>query len=335
MANKGKQKRKVGLALGGGGARGLAHLGILKTFVREKIPIDIIVGTSIGALVGGAFASGASVEKLESLVYEFLETPLFQKSDIRALGSAYGAKPQQLSQRVQTFFKKNFLLAHILTKPGLIDDEDFSQLIDFFVPDIDLRDTIIPFAPVATDLKTGERVCLKNGSLRKAITASCAVPGVITPVEWGERSLSDGGIILLVPTECAYEMGADFVVSVSVDRDITSEKEFNSALDVYLRAGDIQGFYLTNALLRESDVVIRPEVGHIHWAEFSRAAEIIPRGEQAAERQLKEIREGLPKNKIPFTISAFLRPLLDHFTSAKNGDLEKREYRSVEPVEEG
>ena len=333
--NKPKLNHTLGLALGGGGARGLAHLGVIKTLVREKIPIDVIAGTSIGALVGGAFAAGASVEKLENMMYEFLNSPLYKKSYIRALGNAYGAKPLQLSQRVQTFFKKNYLLAHLLTGAGMFGDEDFSGMIDFFIPDIDLRDTVIPFAPVATDLNTGERVCMKSGSLRKAITASCAVPGVIKPVEWEGRSLSDGGIILLVPTECAYELGADFVVSVSVDRDIASEKEFNNALDIYIRAGDIQGFYLTNALLRESDVVIRPRVGDIHWAEFHRAAEIIPKGEEAAELRLEEIKQGLPKLKIPFTISAILRPLLDRFSSAKETRIEKEEYGRVKPVEEG
>ena len=303
-------RRALGLALGGGGARGIAHLGVLKILVREKIPIDIVVGSSMGALVGGAFAAGRSVEELEDLLKKFLESSIYKKSDTYVLGQAYGEKPKGIGDRIQLFFKKNILLAQLLMRPGIIPDEEFAEFINFFVPDIDIQDTIIPFSPVATDLQTGERLCLQSGPLRKAVLASCALPGVITPVEWNGRHLADGGIILLVPTTCACELGAGFVVSVAVERDIATEEEFTNAVDIYVRAGDIQGFYLTNSVLQESDVVIRPDVGHIHWAEFHRGLELIKKGELAAEASLESIKKGLPKPRAPFTLDNILNSLL-------------------------
>ena len=218
--------------------------------------------------------------------------------------------------------KKNILLAQLLTRPGIIPEDEFAEFINFFIPDIDIQDTVIPFAAVATDLQTGERLCLQSGSMRKAVLASCALPGVITPVEWEGKHLADGGIILLVPTTCACELGAGFVVSVAVERDIATEEEFTNAVDIYVRAGDIQGFYLTNSVLQESDVVIRPDVGHIHWAEFHRGFELIKKGEEAAEAGLESIRKGLPKPRVPFTLDYILASLLKRIKGEPKIDVE-------------
>ncbi len=324
MKRNGRSRKTLGLALGGGGARGLAHLGVLKVFVREGIPIDLIIGTSIGALVGGAFAAGQTVEELEQRVYDFIASPLFQESRLRVLAQRYSARPKELTHRLQMFFKQNYLYAQALTRSGIVEDEEFKAMVDWFVPDIQLEETVIPFATVATDLNTGERVTLTSGPLRKAILASCAVPGAISPVAWDGRQLSDGGIICLVPATSVREMGADFVVSVAVELDICTVKEYSNALEVFVRAGDIQNFHLCRAVLKESDIVIRPHVGTVRWPEFDRGPELIPEGERATMEVLDQIKSGLPRQVSSFTFSGILRAVRERVAMTKETEFRKQ-----------
>jgi len=152
-----------------------------------------------------------------------------------------------------------------------------------------LVETIIPFRAVATDLKSGECAVLNKGSLRRSILASSAVPGVLPPVEINGRQLSDGGIICNVPVQHLFEEGVQGVIAVAVDRDIALCSELQTAVDIYVRAGEIQGFHLEKYSLENADIVIRPQTGNIHWTDFSRSKELISLGEAAAMNSLSEI----------------------------------------------
>jgi NTE family protein len=285
-----RKTRKIGLALGGGGARGLAHIGVMKVLERENITPDIIVGTSIGAVVGGALASGMKVAELEERLASFLESDLYQSSELKAMGDAESGVEQSLSRRIQSYFKTKIRLVQALYRPSILHIGDIEEFIDFFVPDIQIEETMIPFRAVATDLENGECVVLKGGSLRHSILASCAVPGALPPVEIDGRKLSDGGIICVVPARCALEEGADVVIAIAVDRDISFVSGLQTAVDIYVRAGEIQGFYLENYDLKDVDVLVRPELGGIHWTDFSQSKELISLGESAAKERLSEIR---------------------------------------------
>jgi len=285
-----KKTRKIGLALGGGGARGLAHIGVLKVLEREKIKPDIIVGTSIGAIVGGALASGMRVEELEERAESFLESNLYKSSELKAMGDAESGTEQSLSSRIQSYFRTKIRLVQAIYRPGILSIEDIEEFINFFIPDIQIEETVIPFRAVATDLKSGECVVLRKGPLRRSILASCAVPGALPPVEINGRQLSDGGIICRVPTRFAMEEGANVVIAIVVDRDISLVSGLQTAVDIYVRAGEIQGFYLEKYELENADIVISPGLGSIHWTDFSQSKELISLGESAAIDSLPEIR---------------------------------------------
>jgi NTE family protein len=171
-----RRGRKIGIALGGGGARGFAHIGAMKVLERENIRPDIIVGTSIGSIVGGALASGMTVEKLEERAYSFLESDLYTSSEFKAMGDAESGTEQRVSRRIQNYFKTKIRLASALYRPGILPVSDMEEFIGFFVPDIKIEETLIPFRAVATDLKSGECVILKQGSLRQALLASSRGP---------------------------------------------------------------------------------------------------------------------------------------------------------------
>jgi len=285
-----RKVRKIGLALGGGGARGLAHIGVMKVLEREKIRPDIIVGTSIGAIVGGALASGMKAEELEERVASFLESNIYQSSEVKAMGDAESGEEKSLSRRIQSYFKTKIRLAQAIYRPSILQIRDIEEFINYFIPDIQIEETAIPFRAVATDLLSGEPVVLKKGPLRRSILASSAVPGALPPVEINGRQLSDGGIICLVPTRCALEEGANVVIAVAVDRDISSVSGLQTAVDIYVRAGEIKGFYLEKYDLEDADILIRPVLGGIHWTDFSQSREVISLGESAAIDNLPEIR---------------------------------------------
>ena len=287
------KRKRIGLALGGGGARGLTHIGVLKVLEKEEIPIDLIAGTSIGALVGGAYASGINQDELQKKVDEYLNSTEFRSSAIKAFETAHAKGEVGLTQRIQTYLRNHFYLIQAMFKPGILSNEDFQTTIDYFIPDIQIEETRIPFRAVATDLVSGEQITFSEGSLRQAVMASCAVPGAIAPLKEGERLLSDGGIICRVPSPVARHEGADIVIAVVVDRGISSE-ELRTVVDVYLRVSEIMGERLKQYDLADADVVIRPEVGDLHWSSFSQAMNLIDEGEKAAREKLDDIRRLMP-----------------------------------------
>jgi NTE family protein len=285
-----KKAKKIGLALGGGGARGFAHIGVLKVLDREGIRPDIIVGTSIGSIVGGAIASGMTVNSLEERADAFLESDLYRCSELKAMGDAESGAEQRMSRRIQTYFKTKIRLAQALFRPGILPSKDMEEFVNFFIPDIQIEETVIPFGAVTTDLTSGECVFLTHGSLRQAILASSSIPGALPPVEVEGRQLADGGVICTVPAGYAAELGADFVIAVSIDRDILLGSELQTAVDIYVRAGEIMGFHLEQHHLKHADLVIRPDLGNIHWTDFSQSKELIALGEAAARKSLPELR---------------------------------------------
>jgi len=299
MRTKGKN---IGLALGGGGARGLAHIGVLKVLDREKIPVHVIAGTSIGALVGAAFASGVHPEDMEKRVGEYLNSPKFQMSAVRAIEEAHAKGELSLGRKIQSFVKNRYFLVQAMFKPGLFPSEELQEIIEYFVPDILIEETQIPFRAVATDLVQGAQIVFSTGSLRQAVMASCAVPGAIAPVKDEDRLLSDGGIICLIPCSIVRKEGADVVIAVSVDRDICTEQEFTTAVSIYQRVNDIMCAKLKGYELADADVVIAPQVGDLHWSEFSQALTLVEAGERAAAEKLDLIRAAAPRSKRWFTL---------------------------------
>jgi len=177
---------KIGLALASGGARGAAHVGVLKTLEKEGIEISAVAGTSIGAVVGGAYAAGLSVERMER---EWLDTDLL---------------------RVIKSFLPTF------PRAGLSSGGEFSKELHRLLGDIRIKGLEISFAAVATDIDTGEAVVIREGPLYEAIRASASIPGVFHPVQWNGRLLVDGGLVEPLPVRICRGLGADFVIGVDI-----------------------------------------------------------------------------------------------------------------------
>jgi NTE family protein len=283
---------------------------VLKVFEQERIPIHIIVGTSSGALIGGAFASGIGADELREKVDEYINSPQFLSSAFKAFETVQAQNILGFTQRIQCYFRNNYYVVAAMLRPGILPEKAFDDAINHFIPDIGIEETEIAFRAVSTDLVTGEQVVLSEGSLRQAIKASCAVPVALAPVRSGERLLSDGGIISLIPSSVARREDADLVVAVNVSGDIATERELRNALSIYQRVSEIMAHQIENNELAEADIVIRPDVGNLHWCEFSQALSLIEEGEKAARERLEDIKRATPGGKKWFTLKQLLKPLM-------------------------
>jgi NTE family protein len=286
--------KKVGLALGGGGVRGFSHIGVLNVLEEEGIEIDLIVGTSAGALIGGAYASGQSPREIQTKIAAYLLSPEFGASTLRSIGLTFSPENKSIFKKARTFIMNRFWFVQAFFKPSILPSNDFESLINYFLPEMDIRETKIPFRAVSTDLITGKKIIFSEGPLRQAVLASCSVPGALAPVRHGDWLLADGGITSLVPVHAARETGADVVIAVMVDRDLQADVSIETAKDVVYRAGEITTNALEASELASADVIIRPQVGDLHWMDFSRAVDLIKTGEQATCESLGKINASLP-----------------------------------------
>jgi NTE family protein len=283
---------KVGLALGGGAARGLAHIGVLKVLESNRIPINLIVGTSVGALVGGVYATTRSAEATEKRFREFIFSREFKRARFDFLKESREARRGVMS-RVVTLLKKGIFYSFSMAKTSWVSAEYFEHNINALLDDVGIQDTPIPFAAVAADILRGDQVVLREGRLRRAVSASSAVPGLLPPVTIDGRVLIDGGWVAQVPVVAALQEGADLVIAVDVSRELEELDTFGSGLNIMVRASAIRAEALCGMQGSLADVLIEPEVGRVHWADFSAVTECVRRGEEAARARIDEIRHAL------------------------------------------
>mgnify|MGYP005846843587 CR=1 FL=1 len=285
-------KAKIGLALGGGGARGLAHIGALKVLEREGVPLDLIVGTSMGALVGAAYAVEPDAKALEKKVIDFLLEGGKRSAGFKRLGKLQPFSPQKAGflHRVARVAEKHVFLSFAILKKALVSEEDMHALMAVFLPDMDLKDTLIPFAASTVDLVTGKEVILKVGPLIPAVMASCAVPGFMPPVAQDGMVLVDGAVLDPVPVEAAKAAGAGVVIAVDVGSCLCRVPPIEDGIDVINRATEVMSFCLNSRSCERADLVIEPDVKRIPWTGFSCYEDLIREGEKAAERKMEEIR---------------------------------------------
>lgn len=269
------QNRKVGLALGGGAARGLAHIGVLEVLEKEAIPIDIIAGTSAGAVVGALYAQGKDASQMKKLALDLSWKRLAP------------------------------LVDPSLPKTGLIKGKKIKDLLTLLIGgDIQFSDLKIPFACVATDIETGEKVVIDRGSVPEALRASISIPAIFTVVKWEGRYLVDGGLVDPVPVSVVKQMGADFVIAVNVipevaerarrvDKERAKGSKEPNIIQVIMQSIYIGAYVLVRTSVEEADVVIEPQVAHIGAGDFLCGQDCIRQGELAAQASIPEIKRKL------------------------------------------
>lgn len=296
---------KIGLVLSGGGARGGAHLGVLKVLEELHVPVDVIVGTSAGAIVGAAYASGLRVEEIEAemrqlrtetIVHDVARTdlPVRRKDDEARnyIGPEFGLSASGLS--LPKAAVSGVALEAVLRRLTARQRSDAFDALP------------IPFRAVATDLATAEMVVLERGSLATAIRASMALPAIVNPVELDGRLLVDGGVSRNLPVDVARALGAQIVIAVNIGTPMRGRSELNSLLSVtdqMTRFLTTQNVQRSLAELRSDDVLITPELGDVDSTDFDRTLEATAAGERAA----RALGERLRALSLPLAQYAALR----------------------------
>jgi NTE family protein len=284
----------MGLALGGGAARGLAHIGVLRALERAGLLPDLIVGTSIGSLVGSVYAVTADAARTEQRFRDFVASREFRRTEFDFLKDSRKAEPSLLYS-VSNMIKRGIFYSFSMTRPSFISEANFVHNIHALVEDVAIGETKIPFVPVAADLETGEEVILSSGSLRRGVLASSAIPGLLPPIRINGRVLIDGGWVSKVPVLAAFRRGADMVIGVDISPELEDTRELKKGFDVLVRANAIKAEALKNFQCKLVDVLIRPKVGKVHWADFSGALTLIEEGDRAATLKIPEIQEKLER----------------------------------------
>ncbi|MBI1883603.1 MAG: patatin-like phospholipase family protein [Chlamydiae bacterium] len=282
-------KLKIGLALGGGGARGLAHIGVLKALQEARIPIHLIAGTSMGAVIGGTYAVTPDPKVLEEKLFGFLERETLFRLESLFLKSEDDTRHAGL-RRLANFLREIYIWKTRASKKWIIDSALIEKLIHELVGETSFEECVIPFIAVSTDLYSGEKIILGHGKLKEAILASSAIPGTLAPVELFGRLLADGGILEPIPVKTAKDMGMDLVIAVDVGKEVKKRKKFRNLIDIVVQAENIKAYELSKMKINPADIIIEPDVGHISWAHFSKARECIRRGEIATWSALPKLK---------------------------------------------
>lgn len=294
--------------MGGGGARGFAHIGVMKVLKSHSVPLDLVVGTSIGAVIGGCFCLNPDTEILEQ---RFLE--MINRSQIRKLELFFS----QVSEDSDKRFIVERLICRIRdicvwnlkkAKRWLVRTEPIVAILSDIFGEKKFSETQIPFACVAVDLIRGTEIIIREGRILDGILASSSIPGVFAPLKCDDGLLVDGGVLASIPAREARILGADFVIGVDLE-DIRLKKELYTGLDVMFQSDLIKSHFLNKINLEYCDWVIKPEIAGINWSEFSRGPFCLRQGESAALQEVDKIKSDLNKKRRFYSLKKlFSRP---------------------------
>jgi NTE family protein len=258
-----QRKVRIGLALGGGAARGFAHIGVIKALESQGIVPDIVVGTSAGSVVGALYAAGNNATTLQKMAYDMDESaisdwalPLFSKSS------------------------------------GVLKGEALQAYVNKAVNHRTIEKLKIPFGAVASDLKTGQPILFQRGNTGMAVRASSAVPGVFQPVTISGHTYVDGGLVAPVPVRFARDMGAEFIIAVNISTQADAQAT-NSSLEVIMQTFSIMGQRINQLELRDADIVIQPPLGRMGSSDFNNRAVAMQAGERATMAVMAQLKQKL------------------------------------------
>jgi NTE family protein len=264
------------VALGGGGARAIAHLGVLAELEAAGLAPPAVAGTSAGALMGALWmtlGAAGSIDRVRKFVHSGLGMRIFDIGDMPHRGGPSG---------VLRRLRGGATLAALMWRRNILTSSEFKERVAFFLPDVTVESLPMPLVIVATDNATGEEVRLSTGPLRLAVAASSAMPGLVAPIAWGARRLQDGGAVAEVPVGAARTLGSP-VVAVEVSEGLpVADPERDRLPRAMFRAAAMGWQELRRRLLAEADWVIAPQVNHLHWADYDALDVAVEAGRRSA-----------------------------------------------------
>ncbi|MBN1155575.1 patatin-like phospholipase family protein [candidate division KSB1 bacterium] len=287
-------KPLIGLALGGGGARGLAHVGVLKVLEREHIRIDIITGSSAGALVGAMYAQHADSHQVETKIRNFINSPDFESIGFDQLEQK--EQSENILSQIAENIKERLVINIAFSRTSLVSNKRYLKAISSLVDEGDISKTNIKLGIVASDIVSGESILFEHGDIHTLTLASSSVPGYLPPIEYDDFTLVDGAVLAPLPILEAYRLGADIVIGVNVMPDLNLQATQDNIIDIIMRNSQIMGIKYSQLLSQKADYVLRPDVGQYHWANFKEFDYLIKAGEMICQEKIKEIKAVLRRS---------------------------------------
>ncbi len=287
-ATKTDKRPRIGLVLSGGGARGLAHIGVLKVLEEMRIPIDCIAGTSMGAVVGGLYAAGASPADLEKLVESIPWNEAFTDKQT-ADKLSFRRKEDRQSDKID--LNLGIRDGHLITSKGLVQGQNLNLLLkEIILHTSDTKDfdkLHIPFRAVAADIESGQAVVIGTGDLSEAIRASMSIPGIFAPMEIRGKMLVDGGIANNLPVDVVRGMGADILIVVDIGTPLRTREGLNSPGSITAQVMTIliqRNVRAQLQTLKREDILIQPQLGNLGTTDFSKTAAAMNIGQDTAKK---------------------------------------------------
>ncbi len=287
----------VTLVLGGGGFKGVAHVGVLRALQAGGVPIERVVGSSAGALMGAMYCYLGDAEETARLVTGFLASEGFRAHRLAGFRRQPGKLP--LMSRLVMGIRRQVMLERIFRRSSAFGGSALRYIVKSLVPDVDIADLRIPLDVCVLDLQRGEDLLLSRGDLRTAVTASGAVPGFFPPVDWGGRLLCDPGLVNNLPTRLARDGGASLVVAVDLSSGLPPCRADAVGMEVLLRAQEISTRLANRRWADDADAVITPDLDGRHWLDASNLAGVIEAGERATRESLPQVRDLLASAATP------------------------------------
>jgi NTE family protein len=279
------------LALGGGGARGIAHIGVFRAFDRHSLEPSCILGSSIGAITGAMYAQNPDIGAVMRRIERFFASDFFRKIGLDYFTLEDAADRHTMLDQWMRKVRGNYILSKTITRESALPEEVLREALAYLIDDTDIAECRIPFGAVATDLRTGDVVVVRSGSLATAVAASASIPAITKPVELDGMLLIDGGASCITPVAPARDINNDPVVAVDVWKTVSHQKMPDRGVGILIRAGEITQLNLNRVHVEQADIVIRPAVQEYEWMKFSRYAELIAKGEEAAAEKIPAIRD--------------------------------------------
>ncbi|MEE8425155.1 MAG: patatin-like phospholipase family protein [Elusimicrobiota bacterium] len=266
------ERPRVGLVLSAGAVRGIAHIGVIQVLEDAGFPIDVVAGTSMGAVIGSMYAAGLDMKTLRSF-------------------------PDHLTLSSGSNFN-TIRLFRLLINDSLMSTKNFEKVLHSWIGDKKFHETLKPFACVAMDLRTGEKIIFRDGPLAPAVRASMNLPGLFAPVQYRHRYLVDGGVVDFIPVDAARLLGAEWIIASVTEADFTKERPTN-VLSTMMQIFDIRGSILSRQQREEADIVIEPDVSEIVYYDVSRGDWVMEQGMIAAKASITRAKDALILRTLP------------------------------------
>jgi len=277
---------KLGIALGGGGAKGLAHIGVLEVLEEHDIKPHFVAGTSIGSIIGGIYALDGTAKNLKEKAINMIDSEEFKDF---GLDEFYKDSENILERFKQEVFEK-FYIGRLLFKKAHIKTEAAKKMFHNLFGDKTFNDCKIAFTCNALDIQSGDEVVFKKGSLLEAVWSSCAIPGIFPPFTKDDCILVDGGVIDNIPVRPVMDLGAGIVLASYLGNQPQFKGHPDTGFQISRRAQSFIRYHLDQKILEPVDLAIRPEVHDFHWADFAAVEELVKAGRVEAEKNIKKIK---------------------------------------------